>query len=163
MFKYTIHNKIDSFNFFDFSICLYRMNYDLETIDESLYEDDIQSLEHEIQTLKQTADLLLHRLDSMQRSLEQDSFQLATRVVQLKETDTKQQVTILLEALSLDKSSLTLGSFLKAFNVYILKQNLVDLNDLHIHFNPLLQAVFQSNYEKVPYGFFLKSLPDLFI
>ena len=140
------------------------MNCDLETIDEDgLLEETIQSLEQEIQALKQTTDLLLHRLDSMQRSLEQESFQLATRVVQLKETHTKEQLKNLVQALGLEESSLTLGSFLKALNQYILRQNLVDLNDLHIYFNPLLQSVFQSNYEKVPYGFFLKSLPDLFI
>ena len=140
------------------------MNYDLEPIDEDgLFEEAIQTLEQEIQELKQTTDLLLHRLDSMKHALEQESFQLATRTVQLKETPAKEQVSNLLKELGLEESSITLGSFLQALNLYILRQNLVDLNDLHIHFNPLLQAVFPSKHEKVPYGFFLKSLPDLFI
>ena len=140
------------------------MNYDLEPIDEDdLFKETIQSLEQEVQTLKQTTDLLLHRLDSMKHALEQESFQLATRTVQLKETPAKEQVRNLLKELSLEESSFTLGSFLNALNLYILRQNLVDLNDLHIHFNPLLQSVFQSKLEKAPYGFLLKSLPDLFV
>jgi len=136
------------------------MNCDLES--ESI-ENDLRTLEQEIQMLKQTADLLLHRLDSMERSLEQDTFQLATRVIQLKETPHTPKIKLLLKELFLEESTLTLGLFLKALNQYLIHHALVDLNDLHLYLNPLLQAVFQSKREKVPYGFFLKSLPELFV
>ena len=45
------------------------------------------------------------------------------------------------------------------------QNNLVDLNDLQIHMNPMLQLAFQKplNIKKIPYGLLLNSLPQMFI
>jgi len=127
--------------------------------------DSFESLETTIQTLKTTSNLLLHRLDSVQTALKHETFELDTRTVQLKETANLPQVKQLLEVLNLHQVSFPIGTFIRALNTYILQEQLVDLNTLHIHLTPLLASVFQahSTLQTVPYGFFLKNLPLLFV
>jgi len=125
----------------------------------------IQTLKDELEHLKTTSDFLLHRVDSMQRALEQQSFSLADHKLHLQPTRRAAQVRLLLTVLNLEESNLTLGIFLKALNVYLLKHDLVDLNDLQVLLNPLLQAAFHKppGLKKIPYGLLLNTLPTLFV
>jgi len=144
------------------------MNTDSDTSSLSQEQHDsklIETLHSEIEALKQTSNFLLHRVDSMQRALEQDSFPLTEYIIQVAPTKHAAQVRLLLTVLGLNESTLTVGSFLKALNRYLVQQNLVDLNDLQILLNPLLKEAFHKplGMNKVPYGLLLNSLPKLFL
>jgi hypothetical protein len=125
----------------------------------------LQTLKSELEHLKTTSDFLLHRVDSMQHALDQESFSLADQPIQISPTGKPAQVRLLLTVLNLEEVSLTLGSFLKALNIYLVRHDLVDLNDLQILLNPLLRAAFQkpSGLKKVPYGLLLNTSPKLFL
>jgi len=127
--------------------------------------DLLKSLRTEITLLKEQSGFLLHRLDSMQQCLEQDTFLLANHPIRVAPTLYAVHIHILLKALSLSESSLTIGTFLKALNKYLIHNELVDLNDLQIILNPLLSASFQKDIDlkKVPYGILLNSLTVMFI
>jgi len=125
----------------------------------------LQTLKDEIEHLKTTTDFLLHRLDSIQNALEQDTFSLSDHTIRIRPTGKPAQVRLLLIAIGLEESSLTVGKFLKALNIYLLKHDLVDLNDLQILLNPLLKAAFHKplGLKKVPYGLLLNTLPTMFL
>jgi len=125
----------------------------------------LKSLHTEITLLKEQSGFLLHRLDSMQQYLEQDTFLLSNQPIRIAPTSYAVHVQILLKALSLNESSLTIGTFLKVLNKYLIHNELIDLNDLQIILNPLLSASFQKDIDlkKVPYGVLLNSLTVMFI
>ena len=125
----------------------------------------LKSLHTEITLLKEQSGFLLHRLDSMQQCLQQDTFLLANHPIRIAPTSHAVHVQILLKALSLNESSLNIGTFLKALNKYLIHNELIDLNDLQIILNPLLSASFQkdNSLKKVPYSVLLNSLTVMFI
>jgi hypothetical protein len=133
--------------------------------EDTMLKTDISTLYEEIEELKKTSDFLLHRLDSMQRALQYETFELDTRPIQVAPTRHAKQVRLFLQVLGIKETSVTLGDFLRAFNVYLIQQDLVDLNDLQIYLNPSLYAAFQKplGLKKVPYGLLLNSLPTMFI
>jgi hypothetical protein len=128
--------------------------------------DDVEldTLSAQIEHLCQTAGFLSHRVDSMQRALDQESFQLENHPITVQPTAKAKHVEELLQALNLPQESLTLGKFLRALNLYLIHEDLVNLNDLQIHLNPLLSAAFQKpkSLKKIPYGLLLLSLPRMF-
>jgi hypothetical protein len=134
--------------------------------DSELHQiDPLISLQEQIQLLKDQSNLLLHRVDSMQACLKQESFDLAIQTISIKSTNKAAKVKLLLTTLELKEDGLTVGHFLSALNTYLIKHDLVDLNDLQIILNPLLCAAFQkpTGLKKVPYGILLNSLPNLFV
>jgi hypothetical protein len=135
------------------------------TSEDSTVKQEITTLEEELHALKTTTDFLLHRLDSMQRALEQESFHLDTRLIQIAPTRYAKQVRMFFQVLGLNETSATLGDFLRALNQYLIRHDLVDLNDLQIHLNPTLYAAFQKpiGIKKIPYGLLLNSLSNMFI
>jgi hypothetical protein len=135
-----------------------------QTSTESGIQPELTTLQEELVQLKETSDFLLHRLDSMQRALDQDTFHLDMRPIKIAPTRHARQVRMFFQVLGLQETSTTLGDFLRAINRYLIKENLVDLNDLQIHLNPTLYAAFQKplGLKKVPYGLLLNSLPSMF-
>jgi len=135
-----------------------------QTSTESGIQPELRTLQEELVQLKETSDFLLHRLDSMQRALDQDTFHLDMRPINIAPTRHARQVRMFFQVLGLQETSTTLGTFLRALNHYLIKQDLVDLNDLQIHLNPTLYAAFQKplGLKKVPYGLLLNSLPSMF-
>jgi len=135
------------------------------TSEDSTLKEELTTLEEELVQLKETSDFLLHRLDSMQRALDQESFQLDTRMIQIAPTRYARQVRMFFQVLELNETSTTLGGFLRALNRYLIRHDLVDLNDLQIHLNPTLYAAFQKplGIKKVPYGLLLNSLSRMFV
>lgn len=123
-------------------------------------EDDYKSLEEQINDLCKTTDFLAHRLDSIQRLLDQNTFELETQKIGA----TAENVRELLAALKLEEP-LELGEFLRALNKYLIHNDLVDLNDLQIYLNPLLAAAFQTpaDLKKIPYALLLSALPKMFV
>jgi hypothetical protein len=127
--------------------------------------EEIISLQEQIQLLKDQSNLLLHRVDTIQECLEQDSFDLAYQSIRVTSNSKASSIHKLLDALELSEDGLTIGKFLKALNLYLIHNKLVDLNDLQIHLNPILTSAFQKapGVKKIPYGLLLHSLPKLFI
>ena len=144
---------------------LVRLHTRMSSDSESSQTDTLLSLYDQIQVLKKQSDLLLHRVDSMQQCLKQESFDLAKQIIQIAPTQKAKGVQSLLVLLQLEETDLTVGSFLTALNSYLIQNNLVDLNDLQIHMNPMLQSAFQkaSGIKKIPYGLLLNSLPQMFV
>jgi len=128
-------------------------------------DSELQTLQEQIQLLKDQSNLLLHRVDSMQECLQQETFDLATQSIRINPTSKVKKVQLLLSVLHLEESNLTIGHFLSALNTYLIQHDLIDLNDLQIILNPLLAAAFQKapGLKKVPYGLLLNSLPNLFV
>lgn len=126
---------------------------------------DLITLEEHIEHMKTTSSFLAHRLDTIQRLLDQNTFELATLQIQLNPNEKPNQVRKLLKELSLDESTLVLGDFLRALNRYLIKEDLVDLNDLQIYLNPLIASAFQKpeGLKKVPYALLLNSLTRMFV
>jgi hypothetical protein len=126
---------------------------------------DLITLEEHIEHMKTTSSFLAHRLDTIQRLLDQNTFELEKLQIKPNPSQKPNQVCKLLEALGVDQSNLVLGDFLRALNRYLIKEDLVDLNDLQIHLNPLLKAAFQKpeGLKKIPYALLLNSLPKMFI
>jgi len=141
------------------------MHTDSDTSSSVQETKPLQTLYSEIQELKQTSEFLLHRLDSIKQELDQNTFPLADHTIQIAPTKYAAHVRLLLITLGLEESTLTVGNFLKALNLYLIQNNLVDLNDLQILLNPLLKSAFQKplGLKKVPYGILLNTLPKLFI
>jgi len=128
-------------------------------------DSELQTLQEQIQSLKDQSNLLLHRVDSMQECLQQETFDLASQSIRINPTSKVKKVQLLLSVLHLEESNLTIGHFLSALNTYLIQHDLIDLNDLQIILNPLLAAAFQKapGLKKVPYGLLLQSLPNLFV
>jgi len=128
-------------------------------------EDDLKTLHDHIEDMKINANLLSHRLDSIQRLLEMEKFELHNLPIKVNPFEKPSQVYKLLDALELKEEGLILGQFLRSLNRWLIQEDLVDLNDLEIHLNPLVSAAFQKapGLKKIPYALLLNSLPKMFI
>lgn len=129
-------------------------------------EDDVElaSLSAQIEHLCETTGFLSHRVHTMERALEQETFQLDTHPIKVAPTAKAHHVEELLATLQLPQQDLTLGKFLRALNKYLVHEDLVDLNDLQIKLSPIITAAFQKpkGLKKVPYALLLMSLPRMF-
>lgn len=136
----------------------------MTTIQEEEPDLEMNTLETEITRLRDTAHFLRHRLDSVQRLLDQETFELEKHPARITPNRKGQQVRKLLQALALEEQGLTIGQFLRALNKYLVEQGLVDLNDLQIRLTPLLSTAFQkpADTTKIPYSYLLLSLPLMF-
>jgi hypothetical protein len=123
------------------------------------------TLEEELTRLRDTAYFLRHRLDTVQSLLDQETFELDKHPAQIHPGKKGQAARNLLEALSVQETGLTIGTFLKALNQYLVGHDLVDLNDLTIRPNPLVAKAFclENKTGAVPYCRLLLSLPALFL
>ena len=123
------------------------------------------TLEEELIRLRDTAHFLRHRLDTVQTLLDRETFELEKHPARIQSGKRGQAARSLLEALILQETDLTIGTFLKALNQYLVNQGLVDLNDLTIRPNPLVAKAFclEHKAESVPYSCLLLSLPALFM
>lgn len=147
--------------------------YHLQCIQEDSVQDQDQEqeqeqsltlLEKEIERLKTSADLLQHRLHTMQDALSQETFQLAPLPIQVLKSPYSKSVHQLLTEIGCQEEGLTVGTFLKALNIYLVRNDLVDLNDLQIIMTPLLSSAFQKaqGLPKYPYCLLLTALPKMF-
>lgn len=123
------------------------------------------TLEEELTRLRDTAHFLRHRLDTVQSLLDQETFELDKHPAQLYSGKRGQAARSLIEALGVQETGLTIGTFLKALNQYLVGQDLVDLNDLSIRPNSLVAKAFALEHKDgpVPYCRLLLSLPALFL
>jgi hypothetical protein len=139
-------------------------NYEEESDYEHKPSAELNSLQTEIEHLSTTANLLGHRLDTMQSLLDQHTFQLEFHPIRVAPQAKAEKVRELLVAVDVAEEGLTLGQFLKSLNLYLVRNDLVDLNDLQIILSPLLAAAFQKprGLKKVPYALLLATLPRIF-
>lgn len=132
-------------------------------------EDETNSLrstlEAELTRLRDTAHFLRHRLDTVQSLLDQETFELSHLPAKLPSGAKGSGARALLAELNLSETELTIGAFLKALNQYLVKQGLVDLNDLSIRPTPLLIKAFylKQDTETIPYSRILLGLSALFV
>ena len=126
--------------------------------------DTLHTLESQIRGLCETANFLSHRLDTIQRLLDQETFELETQPIKVFPGQHTTAVKKLLEALNLTDDNLKLGDFLRALNRYLIHNDLVDLNDLQIILSPLIASAFQKapGLKKIPYPLLLTALPKMF-
>ena len=126
--------------------------------------DSLYTLESQIRSLCETSNFLSHRLDSIQRLLDQETFELETQSIKVFPGQHTTAVRALLEALNLTDDNLKLGDFLRALNRYLIHNDLVDLNDLQIVLSPLIASAFQKppGLKKIPYPLLLTALPKMF-
>ncbi len=121
------------------------------------------ALYDQLTQLKDSADLLQHRVDTIEHLLDQEPIftEIPLRVAPKR---TAQKVRDLLKAMNLEEESLTLEIFLRTLNKYLIHQELVDLNDLQIHLSPIVAAAFHKpiGLKKVPYALLLLALPNMF-
>ena len=144
---------------------------DLSTSNESCHSSensfgcDLKTLEQHIEHMKNTANLLGHRLDTIQQLLDRETFDLEHLTIRINTREKPKQVRELLECLALKEDDLQLGQFLRALNRYLIREDLVDLNDLQIHLTPLLASAFQKapGLKKIPYALLLMTLPKMFM
>jgi hypothetical protein len=127
-------------------------------MDES--KDEFNTLEEWLQTLKNSGDLAYHRLDSIERLLEQETFNSSKLFLKPK----TEKVTAFLLELGFTEENTTLEEFLKALNRWLINSELVDLNDLQILVTPQIEDLFEKTrgLQKAPYPLLLASLPHLF-
>jgi hypothetical protein len=127
-------------------------------------QEQLSILEREIERLKTSAGLLHHRLHTMQEALAQETFQLDTLPIKVAGGSPTNSVRKLLAALECAEEGLTVGIFLRALNVYLVHNNLVDLNDLQIIMTPLLCSAFHKapGIKTYPYALLLTALPKMF-
>lgn len=123
------------------------------------------TLEEELTRLRDTAHFLRHRLDTVQSLLDQETFELAHLPATLSAGSKGACARKLLDELGLSETDLTIGAFLKALNQYLVKQGLVDLNDLSIRLTPLLAKAFylKTDTPTVPYTRILLGLAAVFV
>jgi hypothetical protein len=138
---------------------------DVNMCDSSNEElDATTELATQIEALARTSNLLLHRLDSIERAIEQETFELASLKVRIKDGPNAADVRSLVTTLNLAEPIL-IGDFLKALNQHIITHNLVDLNDLEITVTPYIRKAFylQPTDTKIPYAKLLLGLPSMFM
>jgi hypothetical protein len=136
---------------------------DMDTEDSDVF-DSLNTLESQIRALCETSNFLSHRLDTIQRLLDQETFELETQPITLYPGQHIDSVKRLLDALELTDTNLKLGDFLRALNRYLIHNDLVDLNDLQIRLSPLIASAFQKapGLKKIPYPLLLTALPKMF-
>lgn len=127
-------------------------------------ESPTKELAAQIEMLAQASNLLLHRLDSIERALDRQTFELADLKVHVKDGPNAETVRNLVATLNLPEPFL-IGDFLRALNHHIIQHDLVDLNDLEIHTTPYLCQAFylQSTDIKIPYAKLLLGLSHMFV
>lgn len=144
----------------------------MDSMESNEQNGDHESLLQQIEHLKLHGDLLHHRLDSIQRMLDQETFQLQSLKIRVAPMAKAGQVRELLKAIGLvngdeggDGSEFTMGEFLSALNKWLIKEDLVDFNDLQIYLSPLVAAAFQKpiGLKKIPYALLLTALPKMFV
>ncbi len=123
------------------------------------------SLEELIETMAKQSTFLQHRLDTIQRLLDQETFEFSSRPLKVAPVAKASQVRKLLQEINVTEEGLTMEVFLKALNRWLIHQELVDLNDLQIVLTPFVASVFEkpAGLKKVPYCLLLASLPKLFV
>lgn len=123
----------------------------------------ILSLYDQLIQLKSSTDLLQHRVDTIEHLLDHEPIftEIPLRVAPKR---TAHKVRELLTAMNLQEEGLTLETFLRTLNKYLIHQELVDLNDLQIHLSPIVAAAFHKpiGLKKVPYALLLLALPSMF-
>jgi hypothetical protein len=121
------------------------------------------SLEQQLLAFKDIANLALYRLDTINTLIEQEKFEFSDMKIRPGGRRAN-AVRSLLEELKLEEEGLTMGAFLKTLNTYLIKNGLVDLNDLQIVLNQVVAAAFHKPLalKKVPYALLLRSLPTMF-
>lgn len=126
---------------------------------------EIKTIYDIIQGVNQSSIYLYHRLDTIQRLIDQDEFEFSEISLEVAPRAKAKNVRELIQAIGVDEEGLTVGKFLNALNTYLIHKDLVDLNDLQIILSPLLAAAFQKpmGLGKVPYPLLLKSLSKMFI
>lgn len=136
---------------------------EIDDLSENI-DSEFQSLEGWIQTMKNNGDLLHHRLDSIERLLELETFNFSKHIIKVSPDNPNESLKTLLKEAGMQTESFTLEEFLKALNRWLIQNELVDLNDLQIHLTPLLASAFQKSVElkKIPYPILLTSLPRMF-
>jgi hypothetical protein len=134
-----------------------------EDEDSEVFET-LDTLESQIRSLCETSNFLSHRLDTIQRLLDQETFELETQSIKVFPGQHTTAVRTLLTALNLTDDNLKLGDFLRALNRYLIHNDLVDLNDLQIILSPLIASAFQKapGLKKIPYPLLLTALPKMF-
>jgi hypothetical protein len=138
----------------------------METDEESqpVSELPTKELAKQVEMLAQASNLLLHRLDSIERALDRQTFELADLKVRVKDGPNAETVLNLVATLNLAERFL-IGDFLRALNQHIIQHDLVDLNDLEIRTTPYLRQAFylQPTDLKIPYAKLLLGLPHMFV
>jgi hypothetical protein len=142
------------------------MDAESQTSDASSVDlSPLDTLESQINALANTTHFLHHRLDTIQRLLDQEMFDMESLSIQVAPSSKASQVRELLEALQLKEENLQLGTFLRALNQWLIQEDFVDLNDLQIILSPLVAAAFQKppGLKKIPYALLLTALPKMFV
>lgn len=126
-------------------------------------EDEIKTLESEIERLCTMSNLLQHRLDTIERLIHNNQFELEKQPIK-SHPGREDILRPFLQTLELEESGLTVGVFLQALNRHLIRSRLVDLNDLEIILTEELRTLFliDESQKKVPYAILLRQLPELF-
>jgi hypothetical protein len=125
----------------------------------------LSNLAIELHKLKDTANLLSHRINTLQTLLDQERFELSSYELKVKPTARQAKVRELLTAIGVQEEGLLMGDFLTALNKWLVSQGHVDLNDLQILMTPLLSAAFYKplGLKKMPYPLLLLALEKMFL
>lgn len=143
----------------------------MEPMEEPNIPDDLEdletlkSLEEQLLSFKDIANLALHRVDTINTLIEQEKFEFTDLKIRVAPRKRATHVQKLLEELNLIEEGLTMGVFLKSLNTYLIQKGLIDLNDLQIVLNQTVAAAFHKPLalKKVPYALLLRSLPQMFV
>lgn len=128
--------------------------------DETIFS----TLANDLERMKTTANLLYHRVHTLQTLLEQDRFELSDYRLTVKPSNRQGKVREFLRLLEIQEDTVSLGVFLSRLNHWLIQSELVDLNDFQIHMTPLLSSAFYKapGLKKIPYPLLLLSLPKMF-
>lgn len=141
----------------------------IEEPDDSLTIEEestiLSNLTLELEKMKTTANLLSHRLNTLQSLLDQERFELSSYELKVKPSPRAKKVRELLVAIGVEEEGLLMGDFLTALNKWLVNQGHVDLNDLQIHMTPLLSSAFYkaAGLKKMPYPLLLLALDKMFL
>lgn len=125
----------------------------------------LSNLAIELQKLRETTDILSHKLNTLQELLDQERFELSTYELKLRPHGRQVKIRELLAAIGVQEEGLLMGTFLTALNKWLVRDNHVDLNDLQILMTPLLSAAFYKppGLKKMPYPLLLLALDKMFL
>jgi len=133
-------------------------------VEPEISMETLKTLEDQLLSFKDITNLALYRLDTINTLIEQEKFEFSD--VKIRAGGRRAAaVQRLLEELGLDEEGLTMGLFLKTLNGYLVRNGLVDLNDLQIILNQVVAAAFHKPLalKKIPYALLLRSLPTMFV
>ena len=125
----------------------------------------LSNLAIELQKLKDTSNLLSHRLNTLQTLLDQERFELSYYELKVRPSARAGKVRELLTSIGVQEEGLLMGDFLTALNKWLVGQGHVDLNDLQILMSPLLSSAFYkpAALKKMPYPLLLLALDKMFL